>query len=330
MDIPRWKDILEAHVRISSLVHKTPVFTSSAINRITGCEIFFKCENFQKAGAFKYRGAANAVFSLSENDAKKGVATHSSGNHAAALALAAGKRGITAHIVMPEVSSPVKKEAVASYGGRITFCGPLLEDRESTLSRIIEETGAVFIHPYNNFKIICGQATATKELLEEINNPDFIIAPVGGGGLLSGTAIAARNMAPATVVLGAEPENANDAWRSFKTGILQPPLKPDTVADGLLTALGPLTFEIIRKYVNDIFCVREETIIAAMRLIWERMKIIAEPSAAVPLAVIMENRDYFRGKKTGLILSGGNVDLDKLPFDRKARMETITPAGPVS
>lgn len=314
MELPRWKDILEAHVRISSLINRTPVFTSSAINSIAGCEISFKCENLQKTGAFKYRGAANAVFSFSEDDVRGGVATHSSGNHAAALSLAARERGIAAHIVMPENSSQIKKDAVASYGGNITFCAPFLEARESSLRDVVERTGAAFVHPYNNFRVICGQATAAKELLEEIEKPDIVMVPVGGGGLLSGTAITVRNMAAGTLILGAEPSNADDAFRSFKTGIIQPPLKPNTIADGLLTSLGPLTFEIIMKCVDDIICAREESIITAMRLIWERTKLIAEPSSAVPLAAILENRELFRGKKIGIILSGGNVDLGNLPF----------------
>ena len=316
MDIPRWKDVLEAHVRISSLVRRTPVFTSSSLNKLTGSEIYFKCENLQKAGAFKYRGASNAVFSLDENEARNGVATHSSGNHAAALALAAGKRGIKAHIVMPESSPQIKKDAVASYGAEITFCESSLLARESMLASVVEKTGALFIHPYSDFRVICGQASAAKELLEEIEKPDIILAPVGGGGLLSGTAITGFNMSPETRVIAAEPKNADDAFRSFKTGVLQPPLKPNTVADGLLTALSPLTFKIIKKYVDDIYCAEEESIVNAMRLIWERMKLVVEPSAAVPLAVMLENRGFFNGKRVGIILTGGNADLENLPFSR--------------
>ena len=314
MNIPKWKEVLEASVRISSVVHHTPVFTSSAINSVTGSRIFFKCENFQKTGAFKFRGASNAVFSLDEGNAKKGVATHSSGNHAAALALAARNRGIDAHIVMPESSSRVKKAAVESYGANITFCAPTLESREKTLDDIVGQTGAIFIHPYNNPRVICGQATVARELLEQIDKPDIIIVPVGGGGLLSGTAITINNLSSGTRVIGAEPKNADDAFRSFKTGILQPAPEPDTIADGLLTSLGPLTFEIIKRYVDDIMVAGEESIKIAMRLIWERMKIIVEPSSAVPLAVILENREFFSGKKTGIILTGGNVDLDNIPF----------------
>lgn len=314
MDIPQWKDVLEAHVRISSLINRTPVFTCSSINKIAGCEIFFKCENFQKVGAFKFRGASNAVLLLGDKEARKGVATHSSGNHAAALALAARYRGISAHIVMPETSPRIKKAAVASYGANITFCAPSLQAREDTLEDVVRQTGASFIHPYDNFNVVSGQATAAKELLEETGELDIVTAPVGGGGLLSGTAISVRNLSSATLVIAAEPRNANDAYRSFVTGILQPPLKPDTIADGLLTSLSPLTFEIIKRYVDDILCAGEENIISAMRLIWERMKIVVEPSSAVPLAVILENKEFFQGRKIGIILTGGNVDLENLPF----------------
>ena len=314
MEIPQWKDVLEAHERISPWVHRTPVFTCRAINSITGSELVFKCENLQKVGAFKFRGATNAVLALDNAFAENGVATHSSGNHAAALALAARNRGIKAHIVMPETSPRTKREAVAGYGADITFCAPTLEARETTLDKVVSETGAAFIHPYNNFNVICGQATAARELLEDTGPVDIVMVPVGGGGLLSGTAITVRNMRPGTRVIAAEPKNADDAFRSFKTGVLQPPLKPNTVADGLLTALGSLTFKITMEYVDDIICAGEESIIMAMRLIWERMKLIAEPSSAVPLAVILENRGLFEGKRIGIILTGGNVDLDRLPF----------------
>jgi threonine dehydratase len=314
MKVPNWEDICRAHARIESLVHRTPVFTSSAINRIAGCEIFFKCENFQKAGAFKFRGATNAVLSLDEKEVKNGVATHSSGNHAAALALAARSRGARAYIVMPENAPSIKKEAVFSYGAEITFCEATLEARESTLNRVVSETGATFIHPYNNFNVICGQATAAKELLEDTERLDLVMVPVGGGGLLSGTALAVRSMSPKTMIIAAEPEKADDAYRSFRTGILQPPLKPNTLADGLLTALGPLTFKIIMENVDDILLTSEEGIVSAMKLIWERMKIIAEPSSAVPLAAILGNRKLVTAKRIGIILTGGNVDLAKLPF----------------
>ncbi len=314
MEIPEWKDVLEAYTRIKSRVHYTPVFTCSAINRISGCEIFFKCENFQKTGAFKFRGASNAVLSLEQPQAEKGVATHSSGNHAAALALAAQNRGIPAFIVMPETAPRVKKDAVSSYGGEIVYCTPTLEARESTLKAVVKRTGAAFIHPYNNFDVICGQATAAIELLEEIKDLDVVVVPVGGGGLLSGTAITVTNLSQGTKIIAAEPKNADDAFRSFKSGVLQPPLKPGTVADGLLTALAPLTFSIVMEYVDDIFCAREDSIINAMRFIWERMKIIIEPSAAVPLAAILEHRGFFYGRRVGIIITGGNVDLTDQRF----------------
>ncbi len=314
MQIPQWNDVLEAHSRISAWVHRTPVLSCQAINKIIGSELLFKCENFQKVGAFKIRGATNAVLSLDKALTENGVATHSSGNHAAAVALAARNRGIKAHIVMPETSPRIKQEAVAGYGADITFCTPTLESRESTLDRVVSETGAAFIHPYNNFNVICGQATAAKELLEDSGPVDIVMVPVGGGGLLSGTAITVRNMRPETRVIAAEPENADDAFRSFKTGVLQPPLIPNTVADGLLTSLSPLTFKITLEYVDDIICAGEESIIRAMRLIWERMKLIIEPSSAVPLAVILENPQIFKGMRIAIILTGGNVDLERLPF----------------
>jgi threonine dehydratase len=314
MQIPTFEDIISAHRRISNVIHKTPVLTSSSINRILSTELYFKCENFQKVGAFKFRGASNAVLSLSKEQASKGVATHSSGNHAAALALAASMKGIPSFIVMPNNAPEIKKIAVAGYGGKITFCEPTLKAREETLDIVVKETGATVIHPYNNYNVICGQGTACKELLEEMNNLDIIIAPIGGGGLLSGTSISARAINPDIKVYGAEPSNADDAFRSFRSGKIIPSDNPHTIADGLLTSLAPITFEIITKNVDDILCVSEESIVSAMRLIWERMKIIVEPSSAVTLAAVMQNPSLFRGKKTGLILSGGNVDLKKLPF----------------
>lgn len=311
---PAFQDILKAQTRIKEFIHKTPVLTSSGINSITGSEIFFKCENFQKAGAFKFRGATNALLNLNDDEASRGVATHSSGNHAAALALAASNRCIKCYVVMPSTAPGVKVEAVKNYGAEITFCEANLESRESALKKVIEKTGAVFIHPFNNTYVICGQGTATIEFLNQEKELDIIMAPVGGGGLLSGTSIAAKAMRPGIKVFGAEPKNADDAYRSMKSGFRQPPLKPNTIADGLLTALSELTFRIITEKVDDIYTVTENSIIEAMKLIWQRMKIIAEPSSAVPLAVVMENKEVFKGKKTGIILSGGNVDFSKLPF----------------
>lgn len=314
MELPALSDIQSAHRRIIPFIHRTPVLTSRLLNTIAGCEMFFKCENFQKVGAFKFRGATNAVLSLTDDQKKAGVVTHSSGNHAAALALAAGMNGIRAFIVMPENAPSVKKDAVAGYGALITFCKPTLQAREETCRNIMETEGATLVHPYDNFSVICGQGTASLELLEEINDLDVVIAPVGGGGLMSGTSTCVKGISRKTVVIGAEPLNANDAWKSFTTGILTPSVNPLTIADGLLTSLSELTFSIIRKNVDDIFTVSEESIISAMKLVWERMKIIIEPSSATVFAAVMENRQFFRGKRTGLIISGGNVDLKKLPF----------------
>ena len=312
--VPTFSDIVSAHQRITGIIHKTPVLTSSSINKILGAELYFKCENFQKVGAFKFRGACNAVLSLKKEEASKGVATHSSGNHAAALALAASMKGIPAYIVMPENAPEIKKKAVAGYGGIITFCEPTLKAREDTLELIVKKTGATVVHPYNNFNVICGQGTACKELLEEITTLDIVVSPVGGGGLLSGTALSAKAIKPGIKVYGAEPLNADDAFRSFHSQEIIPSLNPHTIADGLLTSLAPVTYEIIKKNVDEILCVTEESIIAAMQMIWERMKIIIEPSSAVTLAAVMQYPEIFKGKKTGLILSGGNVDIKKLPF----------------
>ena len=312
--LPTLSDIQSAHTSIKPFIHHTPVLTSRQLNRIFGCELFFKCENFQKVGAFKFRGATNAVLSLREDQKRKGVVTHSSGNHAAALALAAGMNGIRAYIVMPENAPSVKKDAVAGYGAEITFCKPTLQAREETCMAIMDSTGATLIHPYDNFNIICGQGTSALELLEERNDLELIVAPVGGGGLMSGTSTCAKGVNPGIRVIGAEPLNANDAWKSFITGILTPSVNPLTIADGLLTSLSELTFSIIRKNVDDIVTVSEESIIKSMKLVWERMKIVIEPSSATVLAVVGENPALFRGKKVGLIISGGNVDLTRLPF----------------
>lgn len=306
--------IEEAAKRIRPFIHRTPVFTSVIINGLTGCEVFFKCENLQKAGAFKSRGATNAIYSLSEDQLKMGVCTHSSGNHAAALSRAAGLRNAKAFIVMPNNSSQVKINAVRHYGGDIHFCSPNLESRESTLKEIQEQTGAIEIHPYNDYRIIAGQATAAKELLEDIQDLDIVMAPVGGGGLLSGTALAVHFLSPDTMVIAAEPKGADDAFQSFISGEFVPSVNPDTIADGLLTSLGSKTFPLILEHVHEILTVSEESIIEAMKLVWERMKLIIEPSSAVPLAAILENRNYFKNKKTGVIFSGGNVDLTKLPW----------------
>lgn len=313
-DVPTLEVIETAAGRIRPYIHRTPVMTSRSLNEMLGITLYFKCENFQKAGAFKSRGACNAVFSLDRKSIANGVATHSSGNHAQALARAAFIRNCRAYIVMPETSSSVKIRGVRGYGGEITFCKPTLESREETLREIVSKTGATEIHPYNDYRIIAGQATAALELLEDVPDPDIIMAPVGGGGLLSGTALAVHYLSPSTHVIAAEPLHADDAYRSFTSRRFVPSTNPQTIADGLLTSLGSLTFPIILEHVNNIITAREESIVSAMRLIWERMKIIIEPSSAVPLAALMERKEEFTGKKIGVILSGGNVSLDQLPW----------------
>jgi threonine dehydratase len=314
LTIPSFKDIQYAHMRIAGQIHRTPVLKSSGINEMTGAQVFFKCENFQKVGAFKYRGATNAVLSLPDAQAANGVATHSSGNHAAALALAARNRGIKCYVAMPENAPKAKVEAVKHYGAEITFCEPTLASRELTLNGIVHQTGATFIHPYDNFNVICGQGTAAKEFLEDESRLDILLVPVGGGGLLSGSAISAKAIRPVIQVFGCEPANADDACRSFHSGVLLPSVSPNTIADGLLTSLSEMTFAIIRGHVKDIITVKESSIVSAMRLIWQRMKIIIEPSSAVPVAVLLDNREKFARKKVGIIISGGNCDLSNLPF----------------
>jgi threonine dehydratase len=313
-NIPTIHDIRRAAERIRLYAHRTPVLTNQTINHILKAELFFKCENFQKVGAFKFRGACNTVMSLTEAEASHGVATHSSGNHAQALALAAGLRGIPAYIVMPENAAAVKKAAVAGYGAQITFCKPTQQARESTLAEVVEKTGAEFVHPYNDYRVITGQGTAALELLEEAQNLDIVMAPVGGGGLLSGTALVVSCLSPQTKVIAAEPAGADDAYRSLQKGEILPSIHPQTIADGLLTSLGEKTFGIIQSHVSEIVTVSEQAIINALRLVWERMKIIIEPSAAVPLGALLEGKPEARGKRIAIILSGGNVDLQKLPW----------------
>jgi threonine dehydratase len=307
-------DIREAAQRINPYIHRTPVLTNASLNEIVGAQVYLKCENLQKVGAFKFRGASNAVFSLSDEEAKCGVCTHSSGNHAQALALAAKMRGIPAYIVMPNNAPAVKKNAVAGYGGQITFCEPTLQARESTLNQIRLNTGANIVHPYNDERVIAGQGTAALELLEEVPDLDAIIAPVGGGGLLSGTSIAATEIKKGLRVIAGEPENADDAFRSLKAGEIIPSENPRTIADGLLTSLGTLTFPIIQQHVEQIVTVSERGIIDSMKFVWERAKIIIEPSAAVAVGVLWERKIDLAGLKIGVILSGGNVDLNKLPW----------------
>jgi len=312
--IPDKATILEAHERIKPYIHQTPVLTCTTFNQQFNTELFFKCENFQKVGAFKTRGAVNAVFSIDNESVKNGVATHSSGNHAQALARAAKIKGIPAYIVMPNNAPQVKIDAVREYGGQITFCEPNLQSREDTLKEVLLKTGAIEVHPYNNYSIIAGQATATLELIKETTPLDLILCPVGGAGLLSGTALSAHYFSKHTQVIACEPEKADDAFRSFQLGKIIPSINPQTIADGLLTSLGEKNFPIIQKYVSEIVTVSEESIIKAMWLIFERMKIVVEPSSAVPFAAILENKIQVENKRVGIILSGGNVDLKKLPF----------------
>lgn len=314
MNIPAYTDVVEAHLLVERFAHRTPILVSESINHITGGEIYFKCENFQKVGAFKFRGATNAVMSLSDEESIRGVGTHSSGNHAAALALAARNRGVHAYVVMPENAPEIKKKAVAGYGAKVTFCSPTLEARESALVNVIAETGATEIHPYDNFEVIAGQGTAAKELLEDESGLDIVLAPVGGGGLLAGSALSIRHLSPETRLIGCEPAGADDAYRSFKKGKIIPSVNPQTIADGLLTSLGERNFAIIKDNVDGIVTVSEGSIIRAMRLIWERMKIIIEPSSAVPLAAILERKVEVQNQKVGIIVSGGNLDLGNLPF----------------
>ncbi len=314
MKLPDYTDVVKAHELIRPLVHRTPVLTSRSINLITSAQLFFKCENLQKVGAFKFRGACNAVFSLSDEQVARGVCTHSSGNHAAALALAARLRGVPVYIVMPNNAPSIKKKAVEGYGAQITFCEPTLASRESTLAEIAAKTGATEIHPYNNFEVIAGQGTAAKELLEEVGPLDILLCPIGGGGLLSGTSITGRELNPKGLVIAAEPEGADDAYRSFHAKKLIPSVNPKTIADGLLTSVGEINFRIIQRKTDEIVTVSERGIVQAMRMIWERMKIIVEPSSAVALAAILENKVEVKDKKIGVILSGGNVDLENLPF----------------
>jgi threonine dehydratase len=304
------QSIIDAHERIKPYIHHTPVMTSQGIDELSGAHIFLKCENFQNVGAFKARGAMNAVLSLTDKERENGVATHSSGNHAQALARAASVLGIPSFIVMPRTAPEVKKRGVIGYGGKVTECEATLQSRETTLAEVVGKTGAIEIHPFNNYAVMTGQATAAKELFETITDLDIIIVPVGGGGLLSGVAMATKFFSPNTKVFAAEPEGADDAYRSMKSGQRETS-QATSIADGLLTSLGDKTFPIIQENVSEIITVSDSEIIGAMRLLWERVKIIVEPSGAVPLAAVLKRKEKFSGKKVGLILSGGNVDLQK-------------------
>ena len=315
MYIPTFDDALTARDRIAPYIHRTPVLTSSFLNELTGAQLFFKCENFQKAGAFKVRGASNAVFGLSDEDAARGVATHSSGNHALSLSYAAGRRGIPCNVVMPRTAPQAKKDAVAGYGGIITECDPSTSSREEVFALVHAETGADFVHPYNDPRVIAGQATCSMELTEQVEGLGAVVAPIGGGGMISGTCLALSKLAPSVKVYAAEPLNADDAARSFRAGHIVADDAPETVADGLKVPLKDLTWHFVQTHVTDILTATETEIIEAMKAIWKRMKIVMEPSSAVPLATILKNPETFAGKRVGVIITGGNVDLDRLPWN---------------
>lgn len=314
MNIPSLTDMLTAHERIKPHIHRTPVLTSHVIDELAGAKLFFKCENFQKAGAFKVRGASNAVFGLSDAQASKGVATHSSGNHGSCLSYAAGRRGIPCTVVMPRTAPQVKKDAVRGYGGKVVECEPSTSSREAVFAEVVAETDAEFVHPYNDPRVIAGQGSCSKELIEQVDTLDAVIAPIGGGGMVSGTCLTLSSLAPHIQIYAAEPEQADDAYRSFKAGRIIADDAPNTVADGLKVPLKELTWHFVSNHVSDILTASEEEIMDAMRLIWKRMKIVMEPSSAVPLATILKNRDVFAGKHVGVIVTGGNVDFDKLPW----------------
>ena len=313
MDIPTFEDVLAAHERITAHIHRTPVLTSSYLNQLTGAEIFFKCENLQKVGAFKARGASNAVFGLSDEEAINGVATHSSGNHAAALSFAAARRGIDATVVMPHNAPAAKKAAVRSYGGRILECEPTQAAREAMLEQVINESGADAVHPYDDPRVIAGQATCVLELEQDVGSLDAVVAPIGGGGLISGTCLTMSKLSPQTRVYAAEPANADDAYRSFQAGEIVRKDAQQSIADGLKTNLCPLSWHFVSEFVSDIFLASEDEILDAMYLTWQRMKIIIEPSSAVPLAVLLKNKEHFQGQRVGVIITGGNVDIKNCP-----------------
>ena len=316
MQTPTIEDIRAAHERIKPYVHRTPVMTSSLLDHESGAQLYFKCENLQNVGAFKSRGACNTVFSLTEEEARPGVATHSSGNHGAALARAAALRAITAYIVMPRNAPQVKQRAVAGYGAKIIFCDSSPAAREETCARVLAETGATMVHPYNDYRVIAGAATAAIELLDDVPDLDVLIAPVGGGGMLSGTALTIRALRPTVTVFGAEPAQADDAALSLAAGYIIDKAS-NTIADGLRTTLGDKTFGIIKTYVSDILTVSEDGIVAAYRRLWEILKVIVEPSGAVGFAAVREHGTRFAGRKVGIMLTGGNIDLDSLPFGSK-------------
>ncbi|MFM2391615.1 MAG: hypothetical protein RLZZ437_3170 [Pseudomonadota bacterium] len=314
MYIPNYDDMLAAHARIAPHIRRTPVRTSDYLNELTGAQLFFKCENFQEPGAFKVRGASNAVFGLTEEQAKKGVATHSSGNHASCLSYAAMRRGIPCNVVMPRTAPQAKKDTVRRYGGVITECEPSTTSREATFAQVQAATGGDFVHPYNDPRVIAGQATCAREFMEQTDGLDMVVAPIGGGGMISGTCLTLATLAPETRVIAAEPEQADDAYRSFKAGYIIADDAPKTIADGLLVPLKDLTWHFVSNHVSEIYTASEQEIIDAMKLSWKHLRMVIEASCAVPLATIIKNADAFRGKRVGVIITGGNVDLDLLPW----------------
>lgn len=316
MYIPTLHDMRDAQVRVKPYVHRTPVLTSQYLNDLTGADLFFKCENLQKAGAFKARGASNAVFGLTAEQARRGVATHSSGNHGTCLSYAAGRRGIPCTVVMPHTAPQAKKDAVRGYGGIVVECEPSTTSREAVFAEVVAKTGAEFVHPYNDPRVIAGQATCSAEMIEQVQDLDAVIAPIGGGGMISGTCLTLSNLAPQIRIYAAEPQNADDAYRSFKAGHIIADDAPDTIADGLKVPLKDLTWHFVSNHVTDILTASEHEIVAAMKITWKRMKIVMEPSSAVPLAVILKNKDIFAGQRVGVVITGGNVDLDLLPWQR--------------
>lgn len=314
MLIPTYDDMLAAHDRIRPHIRLTPVRSSDYLDELTGARLFFKCENFQEPGAFKVRGAANAVFGLDEDQARRGVATHSSGNHASCLSYAAMLRGIPCNVVMPRTAPQAKKDTVRRYGGVITECEPSTSSREATFATVQAATGGDFVHPYNDPRVIAGQGTCSREFMEQTGGLDMVVAPIGGGGMISGTCLTLATLAPETKVIAAEPETADDAYRSFKAGHIIADDAPKSIADGLLVPLKDLTWHFVSSHVSEIYTASEDEIVAAMKLAWKHLRIVMEPSSAVPLAVVLKNPDAFRGKRVGLIVTGGNVDLDKLPW----------------
>ncbi len=314
MYIPTFEDVLAARERIQRHVHQTPVLTSTYLNELAGAYLHFKCENFQKGGAFKVRGASNAVFGLSAEQASRGVATHSSGNHGTCLSYAAGRRGIPCTVVMPRTAPQAKKDAVRGYGGHVVECEPSTSSREAVFAEVVAESGAEFVHPYNDPRVVAGQATCSLELTEQTGPLHAVVAPIGGGGMVSGTCLTMMSIAPRTQIYASEPKNADDACRSFKAGHIIADDAPNTIADGLKVPLKELTWHFVSTHVTDILTATEEEIVEAMKLIWKRMKIVIEPSSAVPLATILKNKALFAGKNVGVIITGGNVDLDALPW----------------